>query len=464
MAFCYSIVMREILHTEVPLWGLLAAMCGVGVLMLAVFFYFGDTTREYLLSIPGSDKISAGFQYGAEPKLSDPDYFGAVKRSFVEQKASFIEADLSAMKLTIYREGVAEREVEILTKGREGSWWETPAGIYKIESKEKNHFSSFGHVYQPWSMAFQGNFFIHGWPYYQDGTPVQSSYSGGCIRLSDEDAEAVYALAEKGMPVLVFEADFAQDDFQYVKRSEEFSAERLLAADIKNNFVFLQKGSSDSIPLGNMGQFLLALVSAEYINMEKNITLDSGQAVTPFDLLHLMLLESSDEPLGVFSRILGEKQVLALMDAKARSVGMKATEVLGRTTAEDLFHLAKYLYNNRSFILKISAGEGGGSVYGETRLTGLENKNLFGDDKRFFGGKFIPQENSGESESISEEGGKTMGEGTEEENEKHAGDFFGVFEIEVREEKRPVFIALDNSQDAKGDVSRALAYITEGYR
>lgn len=453
--------MREILRTEVPLWGLIAAMCGLGAVMLAVFFYFGDPTREYLLSIPGSDKVSAGFQYGAEPKLSDPDYFGAVKRSFIEQKASFIEADLSAMKLTLYRDGVSAKEVEILTKGREGSWWETPAGIYKIESKEKNHFSSFGHVYQPFSMAFQGNFFIHGWPYYEDGTPVKSTYSGGCIRLADEDAEAVYALTEKGMPVLVFEKDFADDGFLYERKTVEILAEGYLAADIKNNFVFVKRGDAP-FPLGSFSQFLLALVSAEYINMEKNITLDSGEAVTPFDLLHSLLLESSDNPYSVFATTLGEKRMLALMDAKARAVGMKATEINGGTATEDLFYLAKYLYNNRSFILKISAGEGNGSVYGETRLKNLENKNLFGDDPRFVGGKFVASENEDSNER--NEGG----EGKAEENPAlggaSAGDFFGVFEVNIRGEKRPIFIFLRNSSDVREDVLKVFSYVEGSYR
>ncbi|PIP46640.1 MAG: hypothetical protein COX15_00070, partial [Candidatus Colwellbacteria bacterium CG23_combo_of_CG06-09_8_20_14_all_42_19] len=83
-----------------------------------------------------------------------------------------------------YEKGVFVNEFAILSKGKEGSWWETPAGLYKVQSKEKEHFSSFGRVYQPWSMAFQGNFFIHGWPYYPGGRAVESTYSGGCIRLA----------------------------------------------------------------------------------------------------------------------------------------------------------------------------------------------------------------------------------------------------------------------------------------
>ena len=64
-------------------------------------------------------------------------------------------------------------------------------------------------------MAFQGNFFIHGWPYEPDGTPVASTYSGGCIRMATDDAKKIYDMSTLGMPVLVYKSDFAPDGFRY---------------------------------------------------------------------------------------------------------------------------------------------------------------------------------------------------------------------------------------------------------
>ena len=37
------------------------------------------------------------------------------------------------MNLTVYKAGERVKDVPILTKGREGSWWETPAGVYRVE-------------------------------------------------------------------------------------------------------------------------------------------------------------------------------------------------------------------------------------------------------------------------------------------------------------------------------------------
>ncbi len=103
---------------------------------------------------------STEFEYGQNIELSHANFFQKTKNSLITQQADFIEADLTALTLRVYSKGEIQKEVPILTKGKEGLWWQTPAGLYKIESKEKKHFSTFGKVYTPWNLVFQGNFFI----------------------------------------------------------------------------------------------------------------------------------------------------------------------------------------------------------------------------------------------------------------------------------------------------------------
>ena len=79
----------------------------------------------------------------------------------------------------------------------------TPTGSFEALTKEENHFSSIGKVWMPYSVQFHGDYFIHGWPYYPGGEPVPQGYSGGCVRLSVEDAKELYALIKVGMPILV---------------------------------------------------------------------------------------------------------------------------------------------------------------------------------------------------------------------------------------------------------------------
>jgi lipoprotein-anchoring transpeptidase ErfK/SrfK len=358
---------------------------------------------------------SQALQYGSWPALSNANFFTQVKTNFIAQQQSFIEADLTAMQLSVYENGAVVLQVPILTKGRPGSWWETPAGLYQVESKEPNHFSSFGHVYMPWSMDFQGNFFIHGWPYEPDGTPVATAYSGGCIRLSTDDAKKVYDLAKVGMPILVYEQEFDSDNFQYPIAAtgtpstlSGISAKEYLAADLKDNHVFLAQNSTTSVPIASLTKLMTALVAAEYINLDATITvpqsavvptskprLVAGQQVSAYQLMYPLLDESSNEAAFALADHLGRDRFVSLMNQKAAALGMSSThftDPAGRedgnvSTTEDLFALAKYLLNNRSFILKISAGTVGDNAYGPSQFTDLENFNVFNGQADFIGGK-----------------------------------------------------------------------------
>src|SRR3989338_8392849 len=271
----------------------------LGALAFAAYVMYKPPV-VYSISIPSSAASTTGpiLTYGALPALSDPDYYRNVKRNLVEQKASFIDANLSSMKLVVYVGGVLQIEVPVLAKGKVGSWWETPAGVYQIQSKERNHFSTFGEVNQPWSLDFQGNFFIHGWPTYADGTAVSSSYSGGCIRLSTADASKVYAFAEVGMPVIVYNQEQTSDNFSYALKAPAISASEYLVVDIDTGTVLTQRDASTQVAIASITKLVTALVATEYINLDKEVRvpaeaivytsvprLKPGQNIRAYDLL-----------------------------------------------------------------------------------------------------------------------------------------------------------------------------------
>lgn len=421
--------------------------------------YLGGGVSDYHLSFDGDEITGLPFEYGSWPALGNADFFSKIRKEFADKKIDFIEADLSAMKLKVYNAGVIVKEFPILTKGKEGSWWETPAGIYRVQSKEKDHFSSFGQVYQPWSMAFQGNFFIHGWPYYPNGTPVKSTYSGGCIRLSTEDAKAVFDLVKVGTPVLVFEKDFTADDFKYTAKLPEISASSYLAADLKNNFVFLGKKSQEVMPIASITKLITAVVATEYIDIEKEVTvlnsaivltskprLWAGQRISVFNLLFPLLEESSNEAAVTLANNLGSIRFVDLMNNKAKALGMsetKFTDPAGSeegnvSTAEDLFNMAKYFYNNRSFILKISAGKLSDSAYGEPLYGDIENFNVFKDDPDFVGGK-VGKTNPAKETIVS------------------------IFDLMINGTRRPIVIIALGSEDSAKDATNILNYIRTNY-
>jgi hypothetical protein len=447
------------LDSEVPVYlAILLIVFSIASFFL-IFLGFKNEVKNYsvyLTSSVGSPKIE--FKYGEQLALANPVFFEKVKNQFVSDKVNFIEVDLSKMKVRLYKEGVVLKEFPVLTKGRPGSWWETPAGLYKINKKDKLHFSGMGHVYMPWSLAFQGNFYIHGWPYYPDGKPVASTYSGGCVRLADESAKEIFDFAEVGTPILLHEEDFKSDNFTYESKKPILSAKHYLVADLLNNFVLL-KSDGDSAPVASITKLMTALVATEYINLDNEATvpkeaivftskprLVEGEKVSIYQLLFPLLLESSNEAAETIARFYGRSNFIEKMNEKAISIGMTSTKFEDASgalsgnvsTVDDLFMLAKYIYNNRSFIFNLSSGKLKVSAYGESYFKNLSNLNDFSEDKNFFGGKV----------------GKTT-------VAMETGLF--VFKLNIKGEERPIVVIVLGSENRKLDTENILNYIKSNY-
>lgn len=453
-------MLARMIHTRVPLPAVVMILALTSTAAILAVLEVRQAIFSYHIVLPQSGGDVRAFRFGSWPALSNPEYFESVRNALLEEEATFLEADLSAMRLRFFESGSLQKEVPILTKGREGSWWETPVGLYKIEGKAKRRFSGFSGVYMPWTMPFQGNFFIHGWPYYPDGTPVASTYSGGCIRLADADAEALFGAVAEGTPVLVFEKDFSSDAFEYAQRGPEVAGKSYLAADLMNNFVFGERNSTSAFPIASITKLMTAAVAVEYINIERDIAitpsmlaatttiprLQAGETWTLYDLLHPLLLESSNEAAFAIATVLGPRRFVDLMNEKAKAIGMahaRFTDPAGIdggnvASAEDIFHLAKYLYHNRSFILRMTAGRAVNATYGAPRFSGLTNTNHFADDPAFLGGKI------GKSGAT----GETM---------------LALFEVSFPEGPRPVAIVILGSDDRRRDVRAIRAYVANQF-
>ena len=400
---------KKLLDKEVPVY--------VVVIFLATVVFLAGTTMwvfekvyDYTITLPlPAGTIGKDFSYGSWPALDNVDFYNQVHNSLITQKVTFIEANLSTMQLTYYVNGGVADQFKILAKGRPGSWWETPAGLYKVQEKITSDFSGFAHVYSPWALDFQGNFLIHGWPYYPDGTPVGSTYSGGCIRLSTDDAKTLYNMVAVGTPVLVSSDNFQADNFHEQAQGPQVNATSYLAADLKSNFVFAEKNPDQQVPIASLTKLMTALVSVEYINIEKKIAvtpdmivktsiprLKVGQSYSLYDLLQPLLKESSNEAATAISDFLGPQYFVSLMNQTAQSIGMKNTHFVDPSgsgwgnvsTAHDLFLLSQYLYDNRSFILKMTTNNSDPNAYGPGAFAGsLQNFNVFVDNPNFIGGK-----------------------------------------------------------------------------
>lgn len=383
---------------------------------------------------------------------------------YIARKESFIEVDLAKMEVSLYDKGQFYKKFPVLSKGKEGSWWETPTGNYKILTKEQNHFSSIGKVWMPYSMQFYGNFFIHGWPYYEDGRQVSSAYSGGCVRMSTADAKEIYHFAEKSMALLLKDEENSTTFAKPVANEKgvpppKLSAKAFLISDLATGEPILEKNSENVVPIASLTKIMTGVVASELVYLGKPIAVDNnmlaatfanftpvaGERYVAFDLLYPLLMQSSNQAANILAGFVGFDQFVANMNKKADSLSMNNTvfadasgELSANTsTAKDIDKLLRYTYFKRKFIFDISKGEQDYRFEGR-RLDNLQNFNELIDTETLVGMK------NGETKAALQ-------------------TLAGVWEFDSGDGKIPVGIVVLGSTDRKKDAESLIDWLKKSY-
>ncbi len=396
--------------------------------------------------------------YGAHAVFESKAFFEQVRAALMQEETTFIEADLSEMRVRLYEQDRVMFEAPILSKGRKGSWWETPAGLYAVQFKNENHFSSFGNVYQPWSMAFQGNFFIHGWPHYVDGTPVPEGYSGGCIRLADEDAEALFAQVAVGTPVLVYESAYRVAG-NGGPPPPVLDAEAYVVADLATGLILAHTERDAIKPMGSLATLMTALVAADFVNFDRTITvtpamlasttvprLYEGQQLSAYSLLFPLLREGSAEAAQALVHVIGRQRFGTLVSNKANALGMPHTvlkDPVGAdaetiTTAGDMLTLAAHLHQNRSAVLHVTRGDPDMTAYSIYPFDELHNFNIDENLPSFVGGVVSTS------------------------TDPH-GNVLVIYHMEIYGEIHPILFVVLGAEDAVDAVRTLHAYVRRYY-
>lgn len=383
----------------------------------------------------------------------------------VPQQGKAIHADLRSMRLKLYKDGAIVQEFPIISKGRPGSFWETPTGEYKVLTKEENHFSSIGSVWMPYSIGFFGNFFIHGWPYYATGKEVPEGFSGGCIRMKTEDAKIVYGFVESKTPIIVTDQDSqAIIDRGYTnlrhQKEPQISAEAFLVGDLDNNYVFSEKDRSSERPIASVTKLMSAVISLEAINQERDITItqedldihgDSGELkldelFKAKELLPPLLLASSNDAAYALARSIGVRHFVDLMNKKAEALGLVHThftdpsglEMTNVSSPEELMYLLKYVRDVRSPLLATSK-ERSHMLQTDKALHEWHNFNWPDNDPSFKGGKV----------GYIDAAGHTM---------------VALFRLPMSEfQERDIGIVVLGSKDERADVKKLAAWVKENF-
>jgi serine-type D-Ala-D-Ala endopeptidase (penicillin-binding protein 7) len=429
----------------------------------------GSTVVAQLWAVRGSEspvivenpytQAQTALNYGVQMSFTQPNFFTETRDSFIQSSKTFIEADLSTMELRYFSEGVLEVQVPILAKGAKGSWFETPAGLYQVKSKNAKLFSSFGQMYTPLSITFQGNFVIHGIPFTADGTKLPTEFIGGGIRLADSDAQKIYELVALETPVLVHAVPATPDSFLYEPKIPELDTPHYLIADVESNTVLASSDLDKVAPIASLTKLMTALVAAEYINLDTRVSvaqptfvqsliprLNGLGTVSMYSLLQLLLVESSNEAAEVIADQVGRDQFVAHMNEKAKSIGLQNTNFAdpsgisaGNTsTVRDLLGLITYIHNTRQFIIDMTANQELPTAYVSGEFGSLSNFNEVDGLENFIGGKIGETTAAGQT-SVT------------------------LHKITVKGVERMIAIVLLNSDSRNADVTELLQYATERF-
>lgn len=246
---------------------------------------------------------------------------------------NYVVVHLEKMQIELHNGTSTLETVPIISIGKPGSYYETIGGAYANDYKIRNHFSSIGHVYMPSSVHVFGNYFIHGIPYYPDGIEVSSTYSGGCIRLSNEHAERVYAFIQKGTPIVI--TDGNERDF--------------IATETE----------SPSISSIEMTRLMVATISLEVLTQDNEITdTDSVSLTTRRKLLPRLLVDGDDSISKKLAQALGEGAYVSYMNQKAQALGLANTtftSVTGSvtTTPADQERFMQHIASYKTYLLTL---------------------------------------------------------------------------------------------------------------
>ncbi len=399
---------------------------------------------------------SGDFIFPGEQKFLD------LRKQYINSGERFVELNLRTKQGALYEQGAKTREFKILAKGREGTWWETPTGSYRVINKEYLHFSKLAKVWMPYSTQFYGSFFIHAWPFYQDGRPIPSTVSGslGCIRLANEDAKAVFEFSGIGTRVLVLEEEPAAGYGRLVSNQKNnavapaTTAASILVANLATGETIIKKDQDESSALGTLTKFMTALIAADLLNPEQEVKVSAaglaevlslfqpqiGEDYTVLDLLYPLLIQGSDEAASILADFIGAGNLITNMNSKAKSLQMtrtKFSDFKGNNTrnvssAQDWLKVLQHVFHKRSFLFDISKGKEYFGV-GPGKF-GISNLNSFYD----------------EADLVGIQGGKLP---------SGHGNMMSVWWISGGGKSVPVAVVVLGSEDAASDTKNLLDWV-----
>jgi D-alanyl-D-alanine carboxypeptidase (penicillin-binding protein 5/6) len=201
-----------------------------------------------------------------------------------------------------------------------------------------------------------------------------------------------YAKPLEKNPPSLFTAQISQNYNLEHRKSEilenfeifEIKAKSAISVEIDqkgNEKVLFKKAPDQKMPIASITKLMTAIIATEFYQPdlwvqiskeaveqeEENGNLKVGEILKVKDLLHIMLIESSNDAAFALSEIIGEEGFVDLMNLKAKDMGLFNTQFFNPTgldpddpskptnysTAQDLVKLVEYLLKNHPEIVEI---------------------------------------------------------------------------------------------------------------
>ncbi len=199
------------------------------------------------------------------------------------------------------------------------------------------------------------------------------------------------------------------------KSKTAIGAQSYIAVDLSTGKTLLQKNPEVVHSLASTAKLMTAVVARENLDQEKIITLTpkmlapegaspvlyAGLGVSARNLLKASLTQSVNDAAEALAQSAGKQNFLALMNAKAKELGMKSTVFVGvtgldqasRSNAADMAKLVAYIDKNRPEIWEMTRDNNFWLPNAQGELLKFMNMNSFYYLPQFIGGKtgYLPE-------------------------------------------------------------------------
>ncbi len=277
-------------------------------------------------------------------------------------------------------------------------------GEFTVLQKSREHFSPLLQEWFPYTVSISHNMFLHA---------DTGAVPHGTFVLEESDARSVYVFSDENTEVIITGEEVSpvvsERKFEYIINPEvafpNINAESYLVADIETGNIILSREADTVRPIASITKLMTALVSSDTLNQYRLITLSPHAFTVPYaetgglepheeisirELMYPILLTSSNSAAHAVAEYAGYEQFITSMNTRAQEIGMSSTRFADPSgissanisTAQDVYTLVRYLYQERRDILNMTR-----IPVKETLYHRWENNNKFVHLETYLGGK-----------------------------------------------------------------------------